>query len=238
MFHSIKSKFLALCLSSLCVLGLAVGAVSLTALTRATSREEVDNMNRTAELYRSELDLKLVQTEDVVSFAATGLVSGASAGTGALWDGARRARFTAGLNRILRDTLLSLPEARAYYTYYAENLTGGAADGVWYVREDEHSSFRQRQWYKASEILPESSQDLTLYAKSAETGHGHWVEPYYSIAQGKMLISYVVPVYRDGTFLGLVGVDLDFGEILRLLERRPVYETGYAFLADAMGKTH
>lgn len=238
MFHSIKSKFLALCLSSLCVLGLAVGAVSLTALTRATSREEVDNMNRTAELYRSELDLKLVQTEDVVSFAATGLVSGASAGTGALWDGARRARFTAGLDRILRDTLLSLPEARAYYTYYAETLTGGAADGVWYVREDEHSSFRQRQWYKASEILPESSQDLTLYAKSAETGHGHWVEPYYSIAQGKMLISYVVPVYRDGTFLGLVGVDLDFGEILRLLERRPVYETGYAFLADAMGKTH
>ena len=238
MFHSIKSKFLALCLSSLCVLGLAVGAVSLTALTRATSREEVDNMNRTAELYRSELDLKLVQTEDVVSFAATGLVSGASAGTGALWDGARRARFTAGLDRILRDTLLSLPEARAYYTYYAENLTGGAADGVWYVREDEHSSFRQRQWYKASEFLPESSQDLTFYAKSAETGHGHWVEPYYSIAQGKMLISYVVPVYRDGTFLGLVGVDLDFGEILRLLERRPVYETGYAFLADATGKTH
>lgn len=92
MFHSIKSKFLALCLSSLCVLGLAVGAVSLTALTRATSREEVDNMNRTAELYCSELDLKLVQTEDVVSFAATGLVSGASAGTGALWDGERRAR--------------------------------------------------------------------------------------------------------------------------------------------------
>ena len=220
------------------MLGLAVGAVSLTALTRATSREEVDNMNRTAELYRSELDLKLVQTEDVVSFAATGLVSGASAGTGALWDGARRARFTAGLDRILRDTLLSLPEARAYYTYYAENLTGGAADGVWYVREDEHSPFHQRQWYKASEFLPESSQDLTLYAKSAETGHGHWVEPYYSIAQGKMLISYVMPVYRDGTFLGLVGVDLDFGEILRLLERRPVYETGYAFLADATGKTH
>lgn len=111
MFHSIKSKFLALSLSSLCVLGLAIGAVSLTALTRATSREEFENMNRTAELCRSELDMLLVQTEDVVAFGATGLRNNLGQAAD-LADSGQRARITAELDSVMRDTLLSLPEAR------------------------------------------------------------------------------------------------------------------------------
>jgi diguanylate cyclase (GGDEF)-like protein len=237
MFHSIKSKFLALCLSSLCVLGLAVGAVSLTALTRATSREEFENMNRIAELYRSELDMLLVQTEDVVAFGATGLRN--NLGQAADFaDGGQRARITAELDSVMRDTLLSLPEARAYYTYYAPELTGGASDGEWCVREDEHSAFRRRQWYQVSEFLPENQQDVAWYRAAAETGHGRWSSPHYSVAQGMYVISYVVPVFREGQFLGVVGADLNFLAILRSLEQRQVYETGYAFLTDETGKTH
>lgn len=237
MFHSIKSKFLALCLGSLCVLGLAIGMVSLTALTRATSREEFDNMNRIAELYRSELDMLLVQTEDVVAFGATGLRN--NLGQAADFaDSGQRARITAELDSVMRDTLLSLPEARAYYTYYAPELTGGASDGAWCVREDEHSAFRRRQWYQVSEFLPENQQDVAWYKAAAETGHGRWSSPHYSVAQGMYVISYVVPVFREGQFLGVVGADLDFLAILRALEQRQVYETGYAFLTDETGKTH
>lgn len=237
MFHSIKSKFLALCLGSLCVLGLAVGIVSLTALTRATSREEFENMNRTAELYRSELDMLLVQTEDVVAFGATGLRNNLGQAAD-LADSGQRARITAELDSVMRDTLLSLPEARAYYTYYAPELTGGAPDGAWCVREDEHSAFRRRQWYQVSEFLPENQQDVAWYKAAADTGHGRWSSPHYSVAQGMYVISYVVPVFREGQFLGVVGADLDFLAILRSLEQRQVYETGYAFLTDETGKTH
>ena len=237
MFHSIKSKFLALCLGSLCVLGLAIGMVSLTALTRATSREEFDNMNRIAELYRSELDMLLVQTEDVVAFGATGLRN--NLGQAADFaDSGQRARITAELDSVMRDTLLSLPEARAYYTYYAPELTGSASDGAWCVREDEHSAFRRRQWYQVSEFLPENQQDVAWYKAADETGHGRWSSPHYSVAQGMYVISYVVPVFREGQFLGVVGADLDFLAILRSLEQRQVYETGYAFLTDETGKTH
>lgn len=237
MFHSIKSKFLALSLSSLCVLGLAIGAVSLTALTRATSREEFENMNRTAELCRSELDMLLVQTEDVVAFGATGLRNNLGQAAD-LADSGQRARITAELDSVMRDTLLSLPEARAYYTYYAPELTGGAPGGAWYVREDEHSAFRRRQWYQVSEFLPENQQDVAWYKAAADTGHGRWSDPHYSVAQGMYIISYVVPVFREGQFLGVVGADLDFLAILRSLEQRQVYETGYAFLTDGTGKTH
>ena len=237
MFHSIKSKFLALCLGSLCVLGLAIGIVSLTALTRATSREEFENMNRTAELCRSELDMLLVQTEDVVAFGATGLRNNLGQAAD-LADSGQRARITAELDSVMRDTLLSLPEARAYYTYYAPELTGGAPDGAWCVREDEHSAFRRRQWYQVSEFLPENQQDVAWYKAAADTGHGRWSSPHYSVAQGMYVISYVVPVFREGQFLGVVGADLDFLAILRSLEQRQVYETGYAFLTDETGKTH
>ena len=233
MFHSLKSKFLALCLGSLCVLGIAIGAVSLTALTRSTNREEIDNMNRTAELYRSDLDMKLLQTENVVSFAATGLQNGFIEAA----DKAQRAVLSAQIDSVMRETLLSLPEARAYYTYYAPELTGGDADGVWYVREDEHSAFRRRQWYQAAEFLPEEAQAEQRWSGAAVIA-GHWSDPHYSVAQGMVFLSYVVPVYRGGALIGIVGADLDFAAILRSLDQRQVYETGTAFLVDASGKIH
>ena len=164
-------------------------------------------MNRTAELCRSELDMLLVQTEDVVAFGATGLRNNLGQAAD-LADSGQRARITAELDSVMRDTLLSLPEARAYYTYYAPELTGGAPGGAWYVREDEHSAFRRRQWYQVSEFLPENQQDVAWYKAAADTGHGRWSDPHYSVAQGMYIISYVVPVFREGQFLGVVGADL------------------------------
>ncbi|MEG0379570.1 MAG: diguanylate cyclase, partial [Eubacterium sp.] len=50
------------------------------------------------------------------------------------------------------------------------------------------------------------------------------------------IVSYVIPIYKDGEAIGVVGMDLDFGSIKNLVANTHVYESGYGFLTDENGK--
>ncbi|MDY4416379.1 hypothetical protein, partial [Selenomonas sp.] len=73
MFSSLRGKFLAVSLGALCVLGLAMGIAGTQMLLQVSEKREVESIHRTAEVYRSELDLALVRVEDTASFAAAHL---------------------------------------------------------------------------------------------------------------------------------------------------------------------
>ena len=63
-----------------------------------------------------------------------------------------------------------------------------------------------------------------------------WMDPYLNANINVYMISYVVPLYaEDGTSIGIVGMDIDFGRITDQVDATTVGSTGYAFLTDAQG---
>ena len=46
----------------------------------------------------------------------------------------------------------------------------------------------------------------------------------------KWIITYVVPVYKDGIWIGVIGMDIDFRRIEEEAAKICVYDTGYAFI--------
>ena len=50
------------------------------------------------------------------------------------------------------------------------------------------------------------------------------------------MISYVVPIYHEGEFIGVVGVDIDYETLASQLKTMVVLQNGYAFLTDENGK--
>lgn len=85
--------------------------------------------------------------------------------------------------------------------------------------------------------------DLSLYEKDdmehvgwyyipIEEGKSVWMEPYYNKNLDIYMISYVIPVYKNGELLGVVGMDIDFEYIIKEVDSIRTYETGHAFITN------
>ncbi len=60
-----------------------------------------------------------------------------------------------------------------------------------------------------------------------------WIGPYRNDNLGIEIISYITPLYQDGEFVGIVGMDMEVESFRDCAEKIRVYETGSAVLFDA-----
>lgn len=61
---------------------------------------------------------------------------------------------------------------------------------------------------------------------------GIWSKPYFDEHADKVLISYVRPIYKYFTFVGVMGVTMDYSIIENQVLQEKVYENGFAYLLD------
>lgn len=59
-----------------------------------------------------------------------------------------------------------------------------------------------------------------------------WMAPYLNENLGVNMISYVVPLEIDGTSIGVVGMDIDFTIVQKLVDDVKIYTSGYGYLSD------
>ena len=74
------------------------------------------------------------------------------------------------------------------------------------------------------------------YYTPVKAGKAIWMAPYLNQNINVYMISYVVPLYaKDGTSIGIVGMDIDFSQVTKQIDALNIFETGYAFLIDHAG---
>lgn len=70
------------------------------------------------------------------------------------------------------------------------------------------------------------------YYIPVENKKSTWMSPYLNENLQIYMVSYVVPLYVDGVSVGIVGMDIDFGEIQQIVDGTGIYRSGYAFLTS------
>ena len=73
------------------------------------------------------------------------------------------------------------------------------------------------------------------YYKTIDRGRPSWLEPYYDENIRMKMTSYIAPIYKAGTFVGIVGMDISYDTLVEQIKDLDIYETGYAFLTDGSG---
>ena len=74
------------------------------------------------------------------------------------------------------------------------------------------------------------------YYLPVQAGEAIWMSPYMNENVNIYMISYVVPLFaKDGTSIGVIGMDIDFSQITDLVDATTIYDSGYAFLTDDTG---
>ena len=99
------------------------------------------------------------------------------------------------------------------------------------------TGFTEQPPLDARELDPADTEHTTWYYTPIQRGRPSWVGPYAApFLEELWTYSYLVPIYKAGTLVGVLGMDIPFSTLTDQIRDIRVYDTGYAFLADVDGR--
>lgn len=103
--------------------------------------------------------------------------------------------------------------------------------GFWYVYE-ESKGFTEHEVTDITQYDTNDTSVLVWFTVPKATGEGVWLPPYHTENLGARVVSYNVPVYWKNTFVGVIGIEIDYKILAEEVQNIRVFKTGYAFILD------
>ena len=123
------------------------------------------------------------------------------------------------------------------YELWYEDVTGeGPLLKVTTELIKEHSSdyFKLIEEYPSEDyFLDPDNEGMRYLYQTIQENRPIWFDPYKEIGLDIKIISYVVPVQIDDMVIGVIGMDIDFDNIVKTIQEMDVYKNGYAFLMNS-----
>ena len=136
-------------------------------------------------------------------------------------------RYLTHLEDVFHYVLSCTGAAFSVYVRFAPELTDEVASILWYKKK---GIFLKTELPDFPVYTPSFNDSWYYRARASESGI--WTNPYYNSDLNEYVISYGLPVYKNGKFIAVVGMDIDFDDIVSVVNSIAVYNTGYAFLTD------
>lgn len=138
----------------------------------------------------------------------------------------------------LRDDFVTFAEhtdgAICAYIRYNPDFTDPTS-GIFLTRPDTQSEFTSSTPTDFSIYDKDDVAHVGWYYIPVENKAPIWMEPYLNENVNIYMVSYVVPLYVDGVSVGIIGMDIDFGQMTDYTDSVKVFDTGYSFIVDKNG---
>lgn len=144
-------------------------------------------------------------------------------------------KYTAEMEGILYEFARNTDGALTAYLRYNPEFTEPDS-GLFLTRDNSESDFTSVTPTDFSMYEPSDLEHVGWYYIPVQNKKSTWMEPYLNSNINVYMVSYVIPIYVDGESIGIIGMDIDFSEFTDVLDASGVFETGYAYLANADGK--
>ena len=223
--HSIRTKFTSLTVIAIIgALSIAtlIGVISISRLGRSDAEQMLHLMCSTGAMnLESYFDSVEHSTETVASLVQDSLEE---APPEELESQVERARNLFGKVAYNTNGVLT-------YYFRIDPEVSDDVKGFWYVNED-GEGFREHEVTDISQYDTDDTSSLVWFTVPKATGEGIWLPPYYTENLDVRVISYNVPVYRYDQFIGVIGIEIDYGTLAKEVENIKLFDHGYAFILD------
>ena len=132
------------------------------------------------------------------------------------------------------DEMASKTNGVLTYYYRIDPAVSDHVKGFWYMDLD-GEGFVEHEVTDITLYDTEDTSKLVWFTVPKYEGEPVWLPPYITDNLGKRVISYNVPIYWRGQFVGVVGIEIDYTTMAEQVESIRLYGNGYAFLSDADG---
>ena len=121
------------------------------------------------------------------------------------------------------------------YYYRIDPSVSKTAKGFWYTNLD-GEEFREHEVTDISLYDVNDTSKLVWFTVPRASGKPVWLPPYITDNLDVRVISYNIPVYQHGIFIGVIGIEIDYSRMAAEIDSISLFENGYAFLNDARGR--
>ena len=226
---TIQSKILFVVITALIVITAIVTSIAVGVTHEIMHRDADRILNNASEKEAAKINDMLndfMQSAAIMGHYATHELSGADA----LKDNAYLEEYTRVIRHLFDEVALNTAGTTAYYLCFSPQVTGGITTGF-------YSKFREGS--DVYELSKEEFAELDLFNAGFikecgfdVIGSGNtWLQPRKStFAPDTTVVSYLAPIYKDNTFVGFLGFNMDFDYLLGLVNKISVYDYGCALL--------
>ena len=132
------------------------------------------------------------------------------------------------------DILASKTNGVLTYYYRVDPTVSASVKGFWYTNLD-GEGFVEHEVTDITLYDTDDTASLVWFTVPKYEGVPVWLPPYITDNLDKRVISYNVPIYWRGRFVGVVGIEIDYITMAEQVDSIKLYSNGYAFLSDAQG---
>ena len=250
--HSIRTRLITVTVAAVLASVLAFAALAYKTVGDESRRYSTEEMNLLSQNVQQSLDEYLGsvrQSVEMVAHYATDqldpvvLVECGVAGSAA---GQSRTRGqVARLDAYLAQHSADVQEAfssvanhtSGVVTYYYCIATDVSENqhGFFWSRVGE-TGFVEQAPLDARDLDPEDTEHTTWYYTPIQRGRPSWVGPYKAHYLGeRWTVSYLIPIYKAGSLIGVMGMDILFETMQEKVDAVKIYDTGYACLMSDDG---
>lgn len=121
----------------------------------------------------------------------------------------------------------------AYYYRFNPELSQNVK-GFFYTKVA-NAAFVSHELTDLSLYDPDDVEHVGWFYIPQERGKASWLAPYYNDNIDVSMVSYIVPIYKAGVFIGVIGMDIGMDTLVRQVKDEVIYQSGYACLLQADG---
>ncbi len=120
------------------------------------------------------------------------------------------------------------------FYYRIDPTVSDTVRGFWYTNLD-GKEFTEHEVTDITLYDTADTTQLVWFTVPKNTGKAIWLPPYITDNLDVRVISYNMPIFWRGRFVGVIGIELDYTTMAEQVESIRLYNNGYAFLTDRDG---
>lgn len=234
MKYSIRTKLIVLILTALILPALIIGGLSIYFTNKLTDEYAHENVSLMCEKNASEINDIFASLEKSVDYMSINALE-EMINPMNLADEIYYKNYMDKMSSIIWNTSNHTNGAIAVYLRFNPEICGYTA-GVFMTRESIDSEMKSITTTDLSAYDESDDEHVGWYYKPLKAKRPIWLTPYYNQNIGVYMISYVVPMYKDDTTVGVMGMDINFNAITEQVANIKAYKSGYAYITDREGK--
>ena len=226
--HSIQFKFLMTVISAMLAITIFVGGLSIYEVDKFVRNQTQTLIDATCEKEATQINSIFGDMEKSVKIIESFVLALVENG-GNITDRDRQNEVIGYVDRMFADVAAHTDSAIAYYLRFDPEISDSRA-GLFYSKMDGSDAYIRLEPTDLSLYDRDDTERVGWFWQPYEAGEPVWMQPYHNLNNDILMVSYVMPLYYEGRFIGVVGMDFDYTVLIDRVHEIKIYEHGFAHL--------
>ena len=123
-----------------------------------------------------------------------------------------------------------------YLRFDPSVVNGSTVEGFFLSKSDISDEFINYEITDIAKYDKDDREHVAWWYEPIEAGEAVWLPVYNNLNNGIQMISYIIPLYMDGKFVAVAGMDVSIELLTEMVEDIKLYDSGYAMILSEEGE--